>query len=357
MKTETRLWIIAGVIGLGVLLYLLGPILTPFIISALLAWLGDPIADKLETWRFPRALAVGVVFLGTFIIIALLVLLIAPMVGREVTELSARGPQFFTWYDKVVTPWLSLHLHIDENRLRIDNLSAMLTGNSDTVGQFLTNTFTTLSHSGRILFTVVITVLLVPVITFYWLRDWDIFKARMSSLLPRDQAPAVAAVLHDCETVLAAFFRGQLLVMVALACIYSIGLSIAGLQGGLAIGIIAGLLSFVPYLGITTGVILALMAAVLQTGGSDWLPLYVVIVFSIGQALESFVLTPRLVGGRIGLHPVLVIFAILAGGKLFGFVGVLLALPVAAACTVLIRHAHAHYLDSQLYRGDGGNIP
>ena len=357
MKTETRLWVVAAVLGVCVLLYLLGPILTPFIISALLAWLGDPIADRLESWRFPRALAVAVVFLGTFIVIGLLVLLIAPMVGREVTELSARGPQFFAWYDKVLTPWLSGHLHIDADRLRIDNLSAMITGNSDTVGQVLGNTFTTLSHSGGILFTLAITVLLVPVITFYWLRDWDIFKARIKTLLPRDQAAMIAAILHDCEKVLAAFFRGQLLVMVALAFIYGVGLSIVGLQGGLAIGIIAGLLGFVPYLGITVGVILALLAAVLQTAGSSWLPLYVLIVFAIGQGMESFVLTPRLVGGRIGLHPVLVIFAILAGGKLFGFVGVLLALPVAAACTVFVHHAHARYLDSQLYRGDGGNAP
>ena len=357
MQTETRLWIVVGIIGLGVLLYLLGPILTPFIISALLAWLGDPIADKLETWRFPRAAAVLVVFLGTFIVIGLLVLLIAPMVGREVQELSARGPQFFVWYEKTLTPWLSAHLHVYPERLRMDNVSAMLTGNSDSVGQFLANTFSTLSHSGRILFTIAITILLVPVITFYWLRDWDLFKARMASLLPRDQAPAIGAIVHDCETVLAAFFRGQLLVMVALAFIYSIGLSIAGLEGGVAIGIIAGLLSFVPYLGITIGVVLALMASVLQTGGSSWLPVYVLIVFAVGQGMESFVLTPRLVGGRIGLHPVLVIFAILAGGDLFGFVGVLLALPVAAACTVFVRHAHARYLDSELYRGDGGNAP
>jgi len=357
MQTETSLWIVVGIIGLGVLLYLLGPILTPFIISALLAWLGDPIADKLETWRFPRAAAVLVVFLGTFIVIGLLVLLIAPMVGREVQELSARGPQFFVWYEKTLTPWLSAHLHVDPERLRMDNVSAMLTGNSDSVGQFLANTFSTLSHSGRILFTIAITILLVPVITFYWLRDWDLFKARMASLLPRDQAPAIGAIVHDCETVLAAFFRGQLLVMVALAFIYSIGLSIAGLEGGVAIGIIAGLLSFVPYLGITIGVVLALMASVLQTGGSSWLPVYVLIVFAVGQGMESFVLTPRLVGGRIGLHPVLVIFAILAGGDLFGFVGVLLALPVAAACTVFVRHAHARYLDSELYRGDGGNAP
>jgi predicted PurR-regulated permease PerM len=242
---------------------------------------------------------------------------------------------------------------MDPARLRIDDLASLITGNFDSVGQLASNTVTTLGHSGRMVFTLVITLLLVPVITFYWLRDWDLFKARIASLLPRDQASAITAVLHDCETVLAAFFRGQLLVMVSLAFIYGIGLSLVGLEGGLAIGIIAGLLGFVPYLGITTGVILALLSAVLQAGDS-WLPLYVVIVFGVGQAMESFVLTPRLVGGRIGLHPVLVIFAILAGGKLFGFVGVLLALPAAAAGTVFIRYAHTRYMDSDLYRGDGG---
>jgi predicted PurR-regulated permease PerM len=354
MKTETRLWIVAGVVGILTLLYLLGPVLTPFIISAMLAWLGDPVADKLETWRFPRAVAVLVVFIVTFIIIGLLLLLIIPMMIREFTALSARMPQFLTWYQDVATPWLAVHLHMDPARLRIDDLASLITGNFDSVGQLASNTVTTLGHSGRMVFTLVITLLLVPVITFYWLRDWDLFKARIASLLPRDQAPAITAVLHDCETVLAAFFRGQLLVMVSLAFIYGIGLSLVGLEGGLAIGIIAGLLGFVPYLGITTGVILALLSAVLQSGDS-WLPLYVVIVFGVGQAMESFVLTPRLVGGRIGLHPVLVIFAILAGGKLFGFVGVLLALPAAAAGTVFIRYAHTRYMGSDLYRGDGGS--
>ena len=353
MKTETRLWILAAVVAVLFLLYSLGPILVPFFLSALLAWLGDPVADKLETWRFPRALAVLVVFVATFVIVALLLLLIVPMVGREFNALSARAPQFFTWYQMVATPWLAAHLHMDPARLRIDDLATLVTGNFDNIGQLAGNAATTLGHSGRMLFILALNLLLVPVITFYWLRDWDIFKARISSLLPRQNAHDIRRLAHECERVLAAFFRGQLLVMVSLASIYSIGLTLIGLEGGLAIGVIAGLLSFVPYLGITTGVVLAMLSAVLQAG-DNWLPLYVVIVFDIGQAMESFVLTPRLVGGRIGLHPVLVIFAILAGGKLFGFVGVLLALPAAAAGTVFIRHAHTRYLDSDLYRGDGG---
>ncbi|HEX4300439.1 MAG TPA: AI-2E family transporter [Gammaproteobacteria bacterium] len=354
MKTETRLWTLALVIGLSLLLYALGAVLAPFIISALLAWLGDPLADKLEEWRFPRALAVLVVFIATFLVLGLLLLLIVPMVGREFQALTARAPQFLSWYQNTATPWLSYHLHVDPERLRIDNLSNALTGNSDSVGQFLSTTVATVSHSGKMLFTAVVTVLLVPVITFYWLRDWDIFKARIASLLPRDHAAAVAGLAHDCETVLAAFFRGQLLVMISLAFIYSVGLSVIGLEGGLAIGIVAGLLSFVPYLGIVTGLTLALASAVLQAGDA-WLPLWVLVVFAIGQGMESFVLTPRLVGGRIGLHPVLVIFAILAGGDLFGFVGVLLALPAAAAGTVFARHAHARYVQSDMYRGDGSS--
>lgn len=353
MTTQARLWILAGAIAVLLLLYSLGPILVPFLISALLAWLGDPLADKLEEWHFPRAVAVVVVFIGTFLVLGLLLLLIAPMVGREFQALTARAPQFQAWYQNSATPWLAAHLHVDARRLNIDNLVGTLTGNTDSVGQVISSTVNTVSHSGRVIFTLVITILLVPVITFYWLRDWDIFKARIEALLPRDQAHDIRRVAHDCERVLAAFFRGQLLVMISLAFIYSIGLSVIGLEGGLAIGVVAGLLSFVPYLGIVTGLILAMASAVLQAG-DGLLPLWVAIVFAIGQSMESFVLTPRLVGGRIGLHPVLVIFAILAGGKLFGFVGVLLALPAAAAGTVFVRHGHARYMQSDMYRGENG---
>jgi len=352
VTTEGRLWILAAVLAGLALLHALGPILTPFIISALLAWLGDPVADKLEEWRFPRGLAVVTVFAATFVFIGLLVLLIAPMMGREVTAITTRAPQLLTWYHDVATPWLATHLHVDPSRLRFERLSGIAADNFAGAGAIAGNAFTALTKSGRLVFTIIISALLVPVITFYWLRDWDIFKARVVSLLPRDYAPGIITMAEECEAVLAAFFRGQLLVMVSLAVIYSVGLMAVGLEGGLAIGVIAGLLSFVPYLGITTGVILALSSAVLQDG-DGWLPLWVSIVFAVGQGMESFVLTPRLVGGRIGLHPVLVIFAILAGGELFGFIGVLLALPVAAAGTVFAHHAQQRYLQSDVYRGDG----
>ncbi len=353
---EKRLWITAGVAGCFLLLYLLGPILTPFLISAMLAWLGDPVADRLEAWKFPRGFAVVTVFLGTFIVLGLLLLLIVPMVVREFAALTVKAPQALTWYQDVAVPWLSVHLGVDPARLRIEDLPSLVTGNFDNAGQLMDRALTTFSHSGHTLFVFFINLLLVPVVTFYWLRDWDIFKARVAELLPRDQAGEIAQIARECDAVLSAFFRGQLLVMASLALIYSFALTLIGLENAVGIGVIAGLLSFVPYLGIGIGISLALLSAVLQ-GAGLWLPVEVLIAFAVGHGLESFVLTPRFVGGRIGLHPVLVIFAILAGGKLFGFVGVLLALPVAAAGTVFVRHAHARYMQSGLYRGHGDGGP
>ena len=354
MNRESKIWLAVGGLGVCLLLYLLGPILTPFLISALLAWLGDPMADRLEAWKFPRSLAVVVVFIGTFVVLGLLLLLIVPMAAREFAALSTRVPQLITWYQGNAVPWLADHLHVDAARLKLENLSGAITENMQSAGQLASNTLTTVTHSGRLVFALVLNLLLVPVVTFYWLRDWDIFKARITELLPRRHAPVIEKLVRECEAVLAAFFRGQLLVMIFLAGIYAVGLSLVGLDNAVAIGVIAGLLGFVPYLGFTTGIVLALVSAVLQ-GGDGWLPLWVLVVFGIGMGVDSFFLTPRLVGGRIGLHPVMVIFAILAGGKLFGFVGVLLALPVAAACMVLARHLRATYLESELYRG--GDAP
>ena len=353
---DNKLWTGAVVIGSLVFVYLLGPILTPFLVSALLAWIGDPAADRLEAWKFPRSAAVGVVFVLTLLVLALLVLLIVPLVARDFAAFSSRVPQALAWFDATAVPWLAAHLNVDAERLRLQHLGNLLADNLQSAGQLAGGTLATVSHSSRAVFTFFLNLLLIPVVTFYLLRDWDIMKARIAVLLPRDQAPAITQLATECETVLAAFFRGQLLVMISLAVFYSLGLSLVGLDNAVAIGVIAGLLGFVPYLGIATGITLALLSSLLQ-GGEGWLPLWVLLVFGVGQLLESLVLTPRLVGGRIGLHPVLVIFAILAGGQLFGFVGVLLALPTAAAGTVFVRHARERYLHSGLYKGTGGGEP
>jgi predicted PurR-regulated permease PerM len=356
MTTERKWWLAALACGAAALLYLLGPILVPFLVGALLAWLGNPVVERLQIWRFPRSAAVAAVFVGMMLILPLLVLLIVPMVVREFAALTVRAPQAIVWFQTTVVPWLVAHLDVDPERLRLQNLETLVTDNFQSAGQLVGSTLATVSRSGHAVFLFFINLLLIPVVTFYLLRDWSSFVARMHKLLPRDQAPLIERLAKEFDDVLAAFFRGQFLVMLTMAGIYSFGLSLVGLDNAAAVGVIAGLLGFVPYLGIATGITLALLSATLQ-GGDGWLPMWVLLVFAIGYSLESMVLTPRLVGGRIGLHPVVVIFAILAGGELFGFVGVLLALPGAAAITVLLRHALATYLRSDLYRGDDGAEP
>jgi predicted PurR-regulated permease PerM len=189
---------------------------------------------------------------------------------------------------------------------------------------------------------------LVPVVTFYLLRDWDLIVARFRELLPRRHAEKFIELTLECDDMLAAFIRGQLMVMFALSTIYTIGLAMIGLELSLLIGIVAGVVSFVPYLGLIVGIGLAGLAAFFQF--HEWLPIVmVVLVFGVAQVVEGVVLTPRFVGERIGLHPVAVIFSVLAGGQLFGFIGVLLALPAAAVIMVLLRYAHRRYLTSQIY--------
>jgi predicted PurR-regulated permease PerM len=193
---------------------------------------------------------------------------------------------------------------------------------------------------------------LIPVVGFYLLRDWDVMMAKLRSLLPRQRESQVMGLAGECHEVLGAFVRGQLLVMLALGVIYSSGLMLVGLELGLLIGLLAGLAAIVPYMGFIIGIGAALIAGLFQFGGDPYPLLGIVAVFMIGQVLEGMVLTPMLVGDRIGLHPVAVIFAILAGGELFGFTGVLLALPVAAVIMVLLRHVHDLYKESDMYGGE-----
>jgi predicted PurR-regulated permease PerM len=203
-------------------------------------------------------------------------------------------------------------------------------------------------RSGQALLGWVSFLLLVPVVTFYLLRDWDALVANVNALLPRPLEPRVSMIAREIDAVLAEFLRGQLTVMAVLVIVYVLGLWAVGLDLAFVVGVIAGLVSFVPYLGIIVGVLLAGIASLLQFGDT-WHLFGVVAVFTVGQVLEGMVLSPLLVGDRIGLHPVAVIFAVMAGGQLFGFFGVLLALPVAAAVVVLLRHSHDEYRRSSLY--------
>jgi predicted PurR-regulated permease PerM len=337
----------------GVLLYLLAPVLTPFLIAALLAYIGDPLVDRLETKKLSRTLAVIIVFLGLTIIALVLLLILVPLIQQQVVNLTAKVPGYLEWLQVTALPWLQSTLGFELPD--IDQLRKSLQANWQQAGGVALNVLGSLTSSGAALLELLANLVLVPVVTFYLLRDWDGLVARIHELLPRHLEPTIVRLVRNADEVLGAFFRGQLLVMLGLGLIYSIGLWAFGIDHALLIGMIAGVVSFVPYLGLIVGVLLAGLASILQFQDISHL-WQVAVVFGIGQALESMLLTPWLVGDRIGLHPVAVIFAVLAFGQLFGFFGVLLALPVAAVLMVIIRYLHERYVASELYGNNSSAI-
>jgi predicted PurR-regulated permease PerM len=250
-----------------------------------------------------------------------------------------------------VTPWLQTTFGIQTNIFDFNELTQLLKTHWESAGGFAQSILSSVTKSGLVIVSWVMNFLLIPVVTFYLLRDWDIITARVSELIPRPYHHTVTSITNDANSVLSSFLRGQLSVMLALGAIYTIGLWIVGVELSLLIGMGAGLISFVPYLGTIVGLVAGVIAALVQFGDVNHV-FYVLLVFGFGQLMEGFILTPWLVGDRIGLHPVAVIFSVLAGGQLFGFVGVLLGLPLAAVIMVLLRHGHDKYISSKLYGKD-----
>ncbi len=341
MKTDTRTaWLVALAIS-GWLLYLLAPVLTPFIAAGLLAYIGDPLADRLQRLRFPRTLAVIAVFVVTFLFLGLLVLLVGPLVKQQISALFTALPSIMAKVEQDWLPQITAILNIEPG----DDvgLSAFLARYSDMAGSWAGKALTSVSSTGSMLAAAVMSLFLIPILTFYLLRDWDFIVTHIRAVIPDSQRDTVVKLAQETDDVLGAFLRGQLLVMIALAIIYSVGLSLVGIKFAIAIGVVSGLVSFVPYLGFVFGIGLASLTVALEPEPL-WLFLGVVATFTVAQVLEGTVLTPKLVGDQIGLHPVLVIFAIAAGGQLFGFFGILLALPAAAVLSVLVRFAYGRYL-------------
>lgn len=333
-------WLIAMAL-VGWLVWLLAPVLTPFIVATLLAYTGNPFADRLESFNLPRPIAVIVVFLLTFLGLGLLVLLVVPLIHSQVAAFLTALPAIVLNAEQVWLPNLTglFGWNFDQGI----GLGAFIARYSDVASNWAGTILVSLSNSGGALVTGVISLFLVPILTFYLLRDWNQILARMSNLVPAAQRDTILQLVREADEVLGAFLRGQLLVMTSLAIIYSIGLNLVGLEFSIAIGVVAGLVSFVPYLGFICGILLASLTVMLEPT-----PLVafagVAGTFALGQFLESTILTPKFVGDRIGLHPVAVIFAIAAGGQLFGFFGILLALPVAAILSVLLRFVYNAYL-------------
>lgn len=337
--------------ALGILLfgYALLPVLTPFLLSALLAYMGNPLVERLQR-RLSRTWAVIVVFLVLAGLLLLAFLILIPMLGRQLGDLYALTPQLLDWLQHTALPWLQHKLGVKENVWELDRLKQALGSQLGKAPDVASMLLGALGSSGMALAGWLANLFLVPVVTFYLLRDWPFIVEKARDVLPRRQEPLVVRLLGECHEVLGAFMRGQLMVMLALALVYALGLMLLGLKLGLLIGLLAGLASIVPYMGFIVGIGMALVAGFFQFG-LDYLMLGGIVgVFMLGQVLESVALTPLLVGDRIGLHPVAVMFAILAGGQLFGFTGVLLALPVAAVLMVLLRYAYQCYRASELYQ-------
>ena len=330
-------------------LYAVMPILTPFLVSLLIAYMGDPLVDKLEERGLSRTLGVIVVFAVIVLILAGVLAFLVPLISKQLVKLYGMLPQMVDWVQHTAVPWLHTKLGVPSDILDGDKLKQAFSEHLDKTSGAAGFLLAKVTASGMALFGFVANFVLIPVVSFYLLRDWDILVDKVRGLLPRRGEGAVVKMAKECHEVLGAFIRGQLLVMLALGGIYATGLMLLGLDLGLLVGLLAGLARIVPYMGFAVGITAALLAGVFQFGFELYPLLGIVGVFALGQALEGMVLTPLLVGDRIGLHPVAVIFAIMAGGQLFGFTGVLLALPAAAVIMVLLRHVHEMYKDSDLY--------
>ena len=337
------------VVGTSLLaIYFLQPILPPFLVGIGLAYLGDPLVDRLEKSGMSRTLGVLLVFVVLLAILTAAFLVVVPVLFREIGSLIRDIPAGIAWLQQSASPYMLSTFGIDPFNVNLDILKDRLSENWEKAGGLMGRIIAEISASGYILAATIANIALTPVVTFYMLRDWDEIVQRVKEMIPRDSVESVVSLLEECDEVLSAFLRGQMLIMILLGCIYALGLTMVGLKLAILIGLMAGLASIVPYLGFFVGIVAASIAAIFQF--HDLIPLiYVAIVFAVGQMLEGMVLTPWLVGDRIGLHPVAVIFAVLAGGQLFGFIGILLALPVAAVLMVFARHLHLRYIASEYY--------
>lgn len=351
MSEAQKLWWLAGAAAVGFLLYLLGPVLTPFLIGAGLAYLGDPVADWLERRGLSRTLAVVVVFTTMVLVAVAALAILLPLLQHQLVVFGRKLPAYFDWLQREVVPWLQRRLGVADLTIDLDSMRQAVTEHWQQLGGASARIVAVVTQSWLALIAWLANLVLIPLVAFYLLRDWDRLMAYIEGLLPRRNAPVVVRLARECDAMLGHFLRGQVSVMVALGLVYSVGLWWVGLELALLIGLFAGLVSFVPYLGFILGILIAGITAVMQFHDAAHV-VQVALVFGAGQLLESFVFTPLLLGDRIGIHPVVVIFAVMAGGQLFGFVGVLLALPVAAVAGVLLRHVHERYLGSRLYAGD-----
>ncbi len=340
-------WLSFAVVAAG-LVYLLSPILTPFVAAGILAYICNPLVQRLCVWKVPRTIAVLMVMSGLLLLFALLLLIVLPLLGKEVSLFAARLPDWIEAARAHLLPklqqWFGKDLQWDS--VAVKNI---LLSHLQSAGGILERLLPWLGNSGGAIIGVMVDLLLTPVAMFYLLRDWNKWLVRLDELIPRHLHAKANEIIVEVDRVLAEFLRGQISVMLLMSVYYVLVLWLAGLEFALPIGIVAGMLVFVPYLGMIIGLALATLAAVMQfTEFSNVVLVWA--VFGAGQLIEGMAVTPWLVGERVGLPPLAVIFALLAFGQLFGFFGLLLALPLSAILLVALRYGKAWYLLSAMYK-------
>ena len=344
VQQQVRIWIVVAV-ALVALLYLLGNVILPFVLGGAIAYILDPIADWLERRGFSRIWATITITFLAIVAFVILTFLVIPTLVRQTVELFQTLPQFVDRFETALTERYPELLNPESQMRR------SLTALGDTLQSRGAEVIETLLSSALNLLNIIVLLVLVPVITFYLLLDWDRLVARVDDLLPRDYAPTIRKLARDIDATLSSFIRGQGTVCLIMGIYYAVGLMLVGLNFGAAIGAFAGLITFIPYVGALLGGALAFGVALFQFWG-DWVWIAAVaVIFFSGQFLEGNIITPNLVGSSVGLHPVWLIFALSAFGTLFGFVGMLVAVPVAAALGVLVRFALSEYRNGRLYQG------
>lgn len=351
VRRQILFWLAAFALFLF-FLWLFSDILLPFVAGMALAYFLDPVADVLERWGVSRLLATVFIlfFFVVFFIVALMI--VVPVLGSQIAGFLERLPEFVTRLQALITStegdWLRRIIGMEGKSLQ-DNLGELTRQGAG----WLATVLTKLWASGKSILSLTSLLVVTPVVAFYLLYDWDHMVKSVDQWLPRDYRPIIHGILEDIDKAVAGFVRGQGTLCIILGLYYGISLTLTGLNFGLLIGLFAGLISFIPYVGSLTGFVLSVGVALVQFW-PDWIPIAIVLgIFVVGQFLEGNILQPKLVGSSIGLHPVWLMFALFAFGSLFGFTGMLVAVPASAAIGVIVRFALGRYLDSELYKGNG----
>ncbi len=358
LERQVGFWL-AALAGLILFLYVFSGILLPFVAGLILAYLLDPLADRLESWGMNRLSAALLIVLLVSLLFILMLILVVPVLAHQLSAFIETLPGLITKLQSLLSEEGGFFANLVERfglreKLASTDVQDWLGDVARQGAQWLLAFLKSLWSGGQALVGVFSLLVVTPVVAFYLLLDWDRMIATLDDLSPRSQRETVRAIARDMNRAVAGFLRGQSLVCLFLGLWYGIGLSLVGLNFGFLIGIGAGLLSFVPYVGSLTALVLSAGIAIVQGWPSGWLFGLSMLVIGIGQFLEGNVLTPRLVGASVGLHPVWLMFALFAFGSLFGFTGLILAVPVAAIIGVLCRFAVARYVESPLYRSGAG---